>query len=84
MKLKDFIASPEGKVVSQAEWARRVGVTRGYFSQLVKEEKQPSLQVAYDLEQVTGGAVRMQDWVKGDDGGGTGDSGLRGEAPETV
>lgn len=81
MKLNDFILSPEGKAVSQAEWARRVEVTRGYFSQLTQGHKEPSLRVAYRIERVTGGAVRMQDWV--DDDGGDNDTGLRG-TPSTA
>ena len=77
MKLKDFISSPEGGIVSQAEWARRVGVTRGYFSQMMQELKTPSVPVAWKIEQTTDGAVRMQDWV--DDDGRDNDTGLRGQ-----
>lgn len=64
MKLKDFIATPDGQTVSQAEWARRVKVTRGYFCQLRDENKTPSLEVAYKIELVTEGKVTMQDWVQ--------------------
>lgn len=91
MKLKDFISTPEGQVVSQAEWARRCEVTRGYFCQLRDENKTPSLEVAYRIELVTKGRVSMQDWVKhlpqfkkGEGFGRLDDSGLRGEATQAV
>jgi len=91
MKLKDFLSTPEGQLVSQAEWARRVQVTRGYLCQLRDESKTPSLVIAYRIERATGGLVKMQDWVntlpefkKGDNLGGPNDSGLRRETTETV
>lgn len=88
MKLRDFIASPQGKQVSQSEWARRVEVTRGYFCQLRDGNKTPSLEVAHRIETVTKGAVTMYDWVteseKGQDLGGNNDTGLRGNPTETV
>ena len=87
MKLKDFIATPDGRTVSQAEWARRVEVTRGYFCQLRDENKMPSMEVAYKIELVTNGKVTMQDWVedlpqfkKDKSLGGSDNSGLRGKA----
>lgn len=64
MDINTFLQSEEGMSANRAEWARRCGVTRGYFSQLVLGKKRPSLQVAYDLEQITGGRVRMQDWFE--------------------
>lgn len=80
MKLADFILTPEGRVVSQAEWARRAEVTRGYFSELVKGNKTPSIEVAWRIEQATKQAVMMQDWVSGSDS----DRRLRGEDAEEV
>lgn len=91
MNLHDFLSTPQGRQVSQAEWARRIEVTRGYLSQLRDGSKKPSLVIAYRLELATGGLVTMQDWVKTlpefmkDDGlGGRDDSRLRGEATEEV
>lgn len=85
MHLRDFIATDLGKSVSQAEWARRIGVTRGYFCQLRDGNKTPSLKVALDIESVTEGAVTLYDWdvspdTGGDDDGRDNDTGLRGEA----
>ena len=64
MDIKSFLASKTGTTVSQATWARRCGVTRGYFSQLVLYKKKPSLDLAYVIETVTQGKVKMQDWFK--------------------
>jgi transcriptional regulator with XRE-family HTH domain len=83
MKLHDFLSTPQGKTLNQANWARRVGVTRGYFSQLVQGDKLPSLQLAYTIEVATNRAVTMQDWME-DTSGGDHDHGLRGDDPETV
>lgn len=83
MKLHDFLATPQGKTLNQANWARRVGVTRGYFSQLVQGDKLPSLQLAYEIEVATNRVVTMQDWME-DTSGGDHTVGLRGETPETV
>ena len=91
MKLKDFITTPDGAQVSIAEWARRIGVTRGYLCQLRDGNKMPSLEVAYRLELVTEGKVKMQDWVKDlpefeEDSAvdGSNNQGLRGPTSETV
>jgi DNA-binding transcriptional regulator YdaS (Cro superfamily) len=87
MDLKTFISTPDGQVVSQAEWARRVEVTRGYFCQLRDGNKTPSLEVALRIEKATGGAVTMYDWLESEEGedlGGHSNSGLRGDTPEEV
>ena len=86
MKLADFLSTDEGKLVSQAEWARRIKVTRGYLCQLRDGNKTPSIDVAYRIERVTGGKVKMCDWVtQSEDKDGRGDdTGLRGEAAETL
>lgn len=91
MKLIEFISTPAGRVVSLAEWARRVGVTRGYLCQLRDDTKTPSIEVAWRIEKVTDGQVTMQDWVKdpsdsekGEDLGGSDDGRLRREASTAV
>ena len=62
MQLRDFLATPEGSRISHAQWARDIGLTTGYFSQLVNEIKVPSLQVALLIEDRTGGKVTCYDW----------------------
>lgn len=62
MKMLDFLASPDGRPYSQAEWARRFGVTRGYLHQLANNGKVPSLHVALVIDRVTQGAVTPYDW----------------------
>ena len=62
MRLKEFIETPEGSRISQAQWARVFGLTGGYLSQLVNEIKVPSLQVALLIEARTDGKVTPYDW----------------------
>lgn len=62
MVLKEFFASPEGKRLSQAQWARDWGITSGYLSQLSSGLKIPSLQVALLIEDRTSGKVTCYDW----------------------
>lgn len=62
MWLKDFFETPEGARISQAQWARKFGLTSGYLSQLANGIKTPSLQVALLIEQRTDGKVTPYDW----------------------
>lgn len=82
MKLRSFLDTPKGSSISMAEWARRIGVTRGYFSQLANGDKMPSIDVAWTIEKATQGEVRMQDWVDPD--GGADDQRLRGDDSPAV
>lgn len=90
MKLAEYLETPEGKSVSQAEWGRRCGLSRGYISQLRDGEKTPSIVAAYHIQVATGGAVSMEDWVPDYvvkevcASGGLDDHGLRREVPEEV
>jgi DNA-binding transcriptional regulator YdaS (Cro superfamily) len=43
--------------------AAAVGVSRGYFSELVGGTKRPSLELAVAIERATGGAVLATSWV---------------------
>lgn len=64
MRLKEFLASPEGRRLSQSQWARDWGLTSGYVSQLVNGIKLPSLQVALLIEDKTDGKVTCYDWIE--------------------
>jgi DNA-binding transcriptional regulator YdaS (Cro superfamily) len=63
MKMHEFLATPKGRPYSQAEWARRIGITRGYLHQLVNGGKVPSLQMALIVHRVTEGQVTPFDWL---------------------
>lgn len=62
MTLKEFLETPAGRRISQAQWARDLDLTSGYMSQLVNHVKTPSLQVALLIEDRTGGNVTCYDW----------------------
>jgi len=62
MKLIEFLATPEGSRISQAQWARDLRLTGGYLSQLSNGIKVPSLQVALLIEDRTKGKVTPYDW----------------------
>jgi len=64
MTLKDFIkASGE----SQAIWAGRLKVGRGYLSELINGNRRPSLTVAVRIERATDGAVPATIWIADED-----------------
>lgn len=58
--LRTFLAQTRTK---QAELAKRVGVSCGYMSELVKGDKTPGLELAVRIEDATGGAVPARSWV---------------------
>ena len=58
MKLDKYLKNNE---VSQADFARRVGVTRHHISQIVNNLRNPSLELATIIEQATKGEVSMKD-----------------------
>ncbi len=63
MTLKDFLDTAAGRARSQAEWARRIGITRGYIHQLVNGGKTPSLPTALAIHKATEGQVTPFDWL---------------------
>lgn len=55
----------EREEISQAEFARRIGVTRGRVYQLITMSDQtPTLELAAAIEKETRGAVKMAEWLK--------------------
>ena len=55
---------------TQAEWARRLDVSRGYLHGIINGTKRPSLDLALRIERLTDGAVPVQSWAdvpEGDD-----------------
>lgn len=63
MTIVEFLESDEGKKLSRAEWSRRIGVTRGYLTQLAGGHKVPSLHLAVRIDEITGGKVTPYDWL---------------------
>lgn len=62
MTIAEFLDAPEGKIHRPAEWARRIGITRGYLNQLATHGKVPSLHVVMDIHRTTNGLVTPFDW----------------------
>lgn len=62
MTFKEWLTTPEGSRVSQAEHGRKWNLTNGYLSQLANGIKVPSLQVALLIEDRTKGKVTPHDW----------------------
>lgn len=59
-KLKAWIADEK---IPAAEAARRVGYDRGNFHRILAGRAKPSLELAHQIEAMTGGAVPMADWA---------------------
>jgi transcriptional regulator with XRE-family HTH domain len=68
MLLKTFLDTKQGRQLSQREWADRLGVSRGYFNQLVHGTKSPSLPLALLVDKYTGGVVGPYDWPQAQPG----------------
>lgn len=61
MKLKDWINS---KKISDAEFARMLGVTTSAVSRWINGSRIPNIQFLQAIEELTKGKVRPQDWYK--------------------
>jgi len=49
--------------LTRAAWAKRLGVSEPYLSQLINRRKTPSLEIAGRIERETGGAVPAMSWL---------------------
>lgn len=58
--LKEFI---ERSPKSRAEWAKELRISEPFLSQLANGKKRPSLELAFQIERATGGAVPASSWV---------------------
>jgi DNA-binding transcriptional regulator YdaS (Cro superfamily) len=47
----------------KGDFAKRIGVSSAYLSQLLSGKRTPSLEVAVKIERETGGAVLAASWV---------------------
>lgn len=59
-----FAEHMDASGLSRTEWAKRLGVSKSYLSQLASGQKRPSLDMAVRIERETDGAVRPCDWIE--------------------
>lgn len=50
--------------IRRAEFARRIGTSKGYLSDIANGNRTPSLELALRIERVTSGAVPVAAWAK--------------------
>jgi transcriptional regulator with XRE-family HTH domain len=50
--------------IRQSALADKLGVSRGYMSELVGGTKRPGLELAFQIEVATGGAVPARTWLR--------------------
>lgn len=60
-QLRTFLTRTRTK---QADLAKRLGVSCGYMSELVKGDKTPGLELAVKIEDATGGQVSARSWIE--------------------
>lgn len=58
--LREYLTSQK---ISQAEFAARMGVSKGYMSELVAGRKAPGLDLAVKIEDETRFSVTVRSWV---------------------
>lgn len=61
-KLRHFLRTSR---ITQADFARRLGISPAYISELVAGLKVPGLDLAVAIEDASGGLVRPRDMVRG-------------------
>lgn len=59
MRLADYLAQ---KGLTQAVFARKIGVSQGSVARYLKGERRPNWAVLQRIQKVTGGAVRPEDF----------------------
>ena len=59
-QLRDFLSATKTK---QSDLARRLGVSVAYMSELVNGSKTPGFELAFKIEDATGGAVSARSWL---------------------
>ena len=61
--MENFAAYIKEGGKTRSEFARRIGISAPYLSEILSGSKRPSLDLAFKIEAETGGAVRAVDWV---------------------
>lgn len=64
-KLSEFLTARR-KPTTQADWAKRFGISRSYLSELMSGKYTPSLKLAKRIQEQTKGRVPMSSWVRDD------------------
>ena len=59
--LSEYIAS---KGMTRSEFAKTVGISAPYLSEILSGAKRPSLNLAFRIEGITGGEVPASGWVE--------------------
>ena len=59
--LSEYIAS---KGMTRSEFAKTVGISAPYLSEILSGAKRPSLNLAFRIEEITGGEVPASGWVE--------------------
>lgn len=49
--------------LSQSEWAKRLGISRSYLSDILSGNKTPSLALAVKIQAETAGEVSCESWI---------------------
>lgn len=60
--MQDLVSYLKATRTKQADLAKKIGVSRGYMSELAAGNKMPSLPVAFAIEDATDGAVPASCW----------------------
>lgn len=53
----------EGRGEKQNDFAKRIGISAAYLSQILSGDRTPSLELAVAIEDATCGAVTARSWV---------------------
>lgn len=61
MNLNSYAAKHLGDSKAQADFARRVGISPGYFKHILKGRRKASDTLAINIERETGGVVRCEE-----------------------
>jgi transcriptional regulator with XRE-family HTH domain len=61
MKLKDYL---EDKGLSAPKIAKKLGITRSYFNQIINERRIPSIHLARKIESLCDGRVKATEILK--------------------
>jgi len=63
-QLKQYFATSGAR---QSALADKLGISRGYMSEIVGGSKRPGLDLAFEIEKATEGAVSVHAWARPDE-----------------
>lgn len=53
---------------NRTQWAARLGISKSYLSEILNQNRTPSLDLAVKIEAMTEGAVSCKSWIDGPTG----------------